>query len=307
MEQEKKRILPTVSLQDSYRLCQRMTKQDLGAFRWMVGNLPRETQSHLNAVLALLVRTERLCDIHLARAARLELLDDLREDFRNNFMEEESTDQFPALLDTMQQFSIRQQYLHDIIAAADMCVRIDRFESFDQWLQLGYRLGAGTLLSAIPITGIEKPDYEPLAMKCGQAIYLTHLLNDIVDEIQKLEYFMPAADIEKFSVDLARHNPSNPSEEILQLIKFQIERIEKLFHDGGNLVNYLSLDGKRVMTSVISVTWNLLMKMKRNPKKLLLNSFSLSQKEMFGFRLKHLMGLENAPAILPLATDRDQH
>ncbi|MGI9519026.1 MAG: phytoene/squalene synthase family protein, partial [Pirellulaceae bacterium] len=267
--EEKKRVLPPVTLDESYRLCQQRVHEDLGSHRWILGNLAREQRPHVYAVLALSVRSARLCDIHLGCNARLELLDDLREDFRNNFMEEESTDQFPALLDTRNRFEIPEQYLHDIVATADMCVRIDRFSSFDQWLQLGCRMGGGTLLSLIPVIGAEHKDYEAAAMSCGQAIWLTHLLRDICDEIQKLEYFLPTEDLDEFGVDLSKHNPLRPDKALLRLIRLNVERIEKLFEEGGQLVRYLSRDGQRILKSLISMYWTLLMKIKLHPEQVL--------------------------------------
>lgn len=237
----------------------------------------------------------------------MDQLEDMREDFRNNFMEEESTDQFPALLDTMKRFSIPQQYLHDIIAAADMCVRIERFHDFDQWLQLGCRLGGGTLLSLIPVIGFEKEGYESSAICCGQAIVLTQLLCDITDEIQKLEYFMPVADLEQFQVDIARHNPAKPTAEMIRMIRFQVGRIEELFASGATVVNYLNLDGQRIMRTVVSVYWNLLMKIKLTPEKFLQGTGNLSRRERFAFKLKHVLGLEGGVAVLPNASDHDHH
>jgi phytoene/squalene synthetase len=237
----------------------------------------------------------------------MDLLEDLREDFRNNFMEEESTDQFPALLDTMQRFSIPQQYLHDIVAAADMCGRIERFTSFDQWLQLGCRLGGGTLLSLLPIVGIEKPEHEQSAIQCGQAIYLTHLLADITDEIQKLEYFLPAEDVDEFQVNLAKHNPAKPTREMSRLIRLQVSRIEKLFQGGGLVVNHLNLDGQRVMRTVVSVYWNLLMKIKLEPEKFLTGQGNLTRREQLWFKLKHLMGLEGGVSVLPDPSEHEHH
>ncbi len=299
MDEEKKRILPEVTLEESYKICDRWVADRLKPYAWMGGNIASGSRRYFHAVLALAARTEKMCDIHVGRAARLDQLADFREDFRNNFMEEESTDQFPALLDTVKRFGIPQQYLHDIVLAADMCGRIERFQNFDQWLQLGCRLGGGTLLSLIPIVGAEKQGYEATALSCGQAIYLTHLLADISDEIQKLEYFLPAEIVDEFNVDLTKHNPAKPAKEILRLIRYLVGHIEKQFQAGGSIVKYLNLDGQRVMKTVISVYWNLLMKIKVEPEKVILGEGNLTRKEQFWFKLKHLMGLEGGVVVLP--------
>ncbi len=295
----KKRILPPVTLDASYKLCQQMVRDELNQYRWTISNLPRDMRPFVYSVLALTLRSRRLADIHISKTGRQEMLDDLREDMRNNFMEEESTDQFPALLDTMTRHAIPQQYLQDIVASADMCLHIDRFQNFDQWLQLGYRIGGGTLMALISIWGAEKQGYEESAMCCGQAIYLTHLLADILDEIQKMEHYLPAEDLQSFNVDLDRHNPTNPQPELLRLIRLMVERIENLYERGGQVVNHLSLDGQRVMKTIITVGWNLLMKIKAEPENTLQAQINLSKNELMRLKLKHMMGLEGGVRVIP--------
>ena len=303
MVEKKKRVLPTVTLDGSYRLCRERVRQRYAGWTWIAWNLDRQERDPLFAILALTARTEKLCDIHVAKAARGELLEDLREDFRNNFMEEESTDQFPALLDTMQRFRIPQQYLHDIVAAADMCLRIDRFSSFDQWLQVGCRMGGGTMLAAAPVVGVKKAGFEPAAIQLGQALYLTWLLNDIADEIQKLQFFLPTDELNRFKVDLERHNPANVSADMLSLWGELISRIENLYRAGATFVEYLGLDGERVFTSLVSMGWHLLMQMKSNPRALFANSSELAAPVKMGFQIKHVLGLESAKGLIRKSAD----
>ncbi len=298
-----KRILPTVTLEQSFQLSRQRALEAVGEYRWAIGNVPRDDRRHLYSILALSARSAALCDIHIGKTARLDLLDDLREDMRNNFMEEESTDQFPALLDTMRRFHIPQQYLHDIVAAADMCLRIDQFDSFDQWLQFGYRMGGGTMLSVCPIFGSGTADHESSAIACGQAIWLTWLLDDIGHEIQKLQYFLPQEDVQQLSVDLEKHNPVEPDKAMLRLIRLLVSRIESLYEQGGQVVRHLELDGQRTMRSLISVFWNRLAEIKMDPARILIAGRRPGDKPGFRYRFRHLMGLEGGVPVLPETGD----
>jgi phytoene/squalene synthetase len=152
-----------------------------------------------------------------------------------------------------------------------------------------------------------REDYESSAMSLGQAIYLTHFLNDIADEIQKLEYFLPADDVDALQVDLKRHNPARPSPPMLGLMHSLVQRIEQLYRDGGVLVNYLSLDGQRAIRSLVDVSWDLLMKIKREPQTAFLDSIQLTQKEWLKYRWKHLMGLEGGVEVLSRGSGPDHH
>ncbi len=299
---EKKRQLPPVTLEESYRMCTRLVRQSLHGWLWAAGNLPRETKNNLAAILALSVRSFSLCDIHIGRAARDEMLEEVREDLRNNLMDEEITDQYAAVVDTMRRFEIPQQYIHDIVSAADYCLRLDRFETFDDWLVFGFRLGGSTLVACGHVVQAEREGFESAATCCGQAIQLTHLLGCVCSEVQQLEFFMPRQDIEAFAVDLDKLNPQKPQQPMLELIRHQVSRIEKLFQEGGQIVNYLSLDGRRVVTTLISVFWHQLMKIKTNPQMILAEPLRLTSRDRFHFHLKHVLGIEGGVSVL-----RDEH
>ena len=94
---------------------------------------------------------------------------------------------------------------------------------------------------------------------------------------------------------------------MIRLIRLQVARIEQLFYEGGPLLNYLALDGRRILKTIVSVSWNMLMKIKQDPAKVLLASQELSPAERFRFRLKHLMGLEGGVVVLPADADHDHH
>ncbi len=301
--EEKKRQLPTVTLEESYQLCRASVRRHLGQYLFAMSNLPFDEQRHLHAVLAFMLRCQQLSDINLGRAARMELLEETREDLRNNLMDEESTSEFRALVDTFRKFEIPQQYIHDMVSAADMCVRLERFETFDHWLQFGCRLGGSTMLATTQVFDTRGNNIESTAIQCGQAIQLTYLLGTICCDLRRLEFFMPARDIEEYSIDLDRIIPSNPDESVIRLIQMQVSRIESLFREGGKIVNHLALDGQRVMRSVISVSWNQLMKIKQEPRHFLTQKPELSNWERLQFRAKHLLGLEGGAEVLPVKSD----
>ena len=42
---KKKRLLPSVTLAESYRLCRQRTQQALSSYRWLIGNLPKDRKT----------------------------------------------------------------------------------------------------------------------------------------------------------------------------------------------------------------------------------------------------------------------
>lgn len=292
--EREKRSLPAITLEQSYRICHHLVRKHLGSYQWCVWNLHKEKLRHLEAVFALAIRANLLCDIHLGRRARLDQFDDLREDLRNNLMREETSSQHYALVNTITEFNIPQQFVHDILSAPDYCARRQQFETFDQWLQLGCRIGGSTMMCCATILGLEKDGHESAALSCGQAIYSTYLLGEVCCEIQKFQFFMPHEDIDAFEIDLQRINPMNPDKSVIRLIRLQVERIERLFYDGGRIMEFLTRDGQRVMKSVFAAFWTKLMQIKFEPQSILVAPNRLTRHDQFRLRLKHLLGTEGS-------------
>lgn len=288
-----KRILPTISLDDSYRLCRRRVRDALARYGWLASSLSRDSRRHVEAILALSARSARLSDVHTGRAARLEMLDDLREDMRDNLMGEESTDQFPALFDTVRRFDIPLQFPHDIVSAADYCLRHERMETFDQWLQAGQRLGGGTVLSIAAIFHARGKEFWPAAVACGQAVWLTHLLDNVARDVQTLQFWLPARDVATAGVDLQRHRPDDPEPELAQLIESLATRIEPLFELGSAIVRYTDLDGQRSFGSLLAVFRDRLHRLQRHPASVL--EGGTSRGTAWQHRLRHLLGWPGPP------------
>ncbi len=247
-----RRRLPTVTSEESYRVCEDRLRATLDDYRWLVSSLSRETRRHVAAVTALTLRAAQLCDLRVGRAARMEMLDDLREDLRNNLMEEESTDQFPALLNTIRTAGIPLQFPHDIVSAPDYCLRVTQFGSFDDWLQFGYRLGGGTLLSLAPIFDASGDGHVPAAISLGQAICLTWLLGEMGRDVQTMTFYLPIEEMRELSIDFERHQASQPVPELVRLVSSLAGRIEELFAAGESFVDCVGPEGQRCLGSLLT-------------------------------------------------------
>ena len=94
---------------------------------------------------------------------------------------------------------------------------------------------------------------------------------------------------------------------MLQVVRMQVARIEKLFEQGGSIVSHLDLDGRRTMKSLISMFWKRLMDIKSDPAQMLRVGPSPKGNSFLRFRLRHLMGLEGKSPLLPGNSGNGQH
>lgn len=294
--------LPPISLDESYTLCRKIAREKFSEFSWTIGNLPKDQCRHIYAIMAFLAKAMELQDINVSPVARRKEWQEWSESVRDAFRDRETEPELVALVDTIEQFEISREYLFDVLAGVDLALRCKNFEAFDQWLQLGSRIGGSIMLSAMPVLGFEEKGYEEAALACGEAIYLTQLIDEMGTGFHKVMHYAPRVDARKYGVNLEAINPKEPGKEFNRFIRRLVSRIEPLFEEGGKLIPYLSFDGKRVMRTLISIHWTLLMKMKVDPEGVLQNAHQLTKKDLLKFRFKHLMGWEGGVPYLEEAS-----
>ena len=142
---------------------------------------------------------------------------------------------------------------------------------------------------------------------CGQAIYLTWLLGHVCADPQNLKFFLPRQDAAYLGADLLDGRHDQPDKAMLRLIWMQVARIEKLFQQGSRLLDFLETDGRRTLTTLLSISWHQLMKIKREPSAILGESIGLTSKEKFQFRMKHVLGLEGGSSAISANSAGDGH
>ncbi len=298
--------MTSVSLDESYRLCRKIARQSFSKHSWLVSNLPRDRKRHVHALAAFLSRAIELLDVQVSAKVRREEWSLWRDELRDALRGKDCKPELVALVDTVEQFEISREYLFDIQAGVEMGIRCQKIDAFDQWMQLGSRIGGSFLLASVPIVGFDEPGYETAAMACGEAVFLTQLIDEMGSGIQKVMHYAPRLEAEKYGVELDALNPRDPGKPFCRFVRRLVSKVEPLYADGGKLVKYLSFDGKRVFRSVVAMHWQLLMKMKGEPEGVLQNKHQLTRKDVIGLQMKHLMGLEGGVPALEDA-DADHH
>lgn len=301
-------LAPThiVSLDASYKKCAEISREWFSEYRWTVGNLPRENRKYVFALTAYLARALELMNSQVSPIARREEWSGWRDEVRDGFRQKFNSPDMPAIIDTFEKFEISREFLFDIQGGVELAIRCKKLEAFDQWMQMASRIGGSIMLSMVPVLGFEKEGYEEAALACGDALFLTQLMDEMGNGHQNLMLYAPRNMARQCDVQLEAINPKNPGIEFSRFIRLLISRIEPRFEEGGKLIKYLSFDGKRVLRSMIAVHWQMLVKMKHFPERILQDRHQLTRKEMFHLRFKHLMGLEGRVPVIEEGTD-DHH
>jgi phytoene/squalene synthetase len=246
-------------------------------------------------LLALSVKAWQLCDLRVGTAARQEMLDDLREDLRDNLMGETSSDQFPALRDSIRRLEIPQQFPHDVVSAVDYCLRAGPFTSWDDWLQLGYRLGGGTMLSVCCVFHGSRSACQGPAIAFGQAVWLTRLLFTATRDVHSMQFFLPADEVAAAEIDLDRYQPGQPHPALIELVSSLASRIAALHHSARSLPGLLDLDGRRATVALHSLFDSCLHSVMDDPSLVFRATWDeATRRGRSRQRLRHLLGLGGA-------------
>ncbi len=279
--------------------CRTAVKQLFGDYRWIGGNLPGEKQAALYAILNHLVRSADYLDLESTDGLPLDVWCEFRDDLSDAFQDQYTSADLIALVDAARKFNIPRQYFFDVLEGVDSWIRNRGFNTFDELLVFSYRMGGSSLAATIPVCGFVKSGYEDLAVTAGQAIFLTQILANMVQDIKLNKNFIAKEDIAETELSLARIKVRQASPELRHLVRLYGARIEKLMYAGGKLVEYLDFDARRSFTSLMAVHWSMLMKMRLQPELVLNPDGILTRREMFGLRTRHLMGLEGNIPVIP--------
>ena len=192
------------TVERGYKSCRSVAKSYFSDTIWMISNLPRDRRRGMDALLAQVVRTYDFLDLESPNHLSLDVWTEIRDDVADSFNEKCTSVELAALGDTCRHFKIPKQYLMDMLEGADWWTRAHQIETFDELLVMAYRLGGAAMLAAVPILGEIKQGYETAAIRCGQAVFLTQILANCVENLKRNMSLIPVEDFEACEVEMPR-------------------------------------------------------------------------------------------------------
>jgi phytoene/squalene synthetase len=277
--------------------CRRKAKRAFRKYLWMISNLPGEKKNGLYALLAFLVRLDDYLEIDSPIGLSVPVWSELRDELSDAFAGRGSPSETVALVHACDRYQVPRQFLFDVLEGVDTWIRHRGFESYDDLLVFAYRLGGAPMIAAAQIGGVVKPGFEELAIKAGQALFLTNLLANLVADVKLNQVFMARNDLATTGASLHRIKLRQPHPELRHLVRLYGARADQLLHQAGQLTEFLDYDATRSFKSLMALAWSMLIKMRINPEIVLDPAGVLTRRELLSLRFRHFLGLEgnNAP------------
>ncbi len=250
-------------LEASYVHCQQIARASASSFYYSFLLLPREQRMSMCALYAFLRRTDDLGDSAEPVECRRAALVQWRQSLRKSFSGLHDDPLLPALADTVRNCGVSRGHLEEVIDGVEMDLEPTCYETFDHLAEYCHRVASAVGLACLPIWGCTSESAAAPARSCGLAFQLTNILRDLKEDALIGRVYLPREDFERFGYSPDELQAGVWNDHFRQLMQFQIDRAERLYDAGSELVSHLSADGQRVFGSMLAVYRTLLGEIKR--------------------------------------------
>ncbi len=134
-----------------------------------------------------------------------------------------------ALQPVIKEFNLAKEHFVEIIDGMEMDIKFNRYEDFKQLQLYCYRVASVVGLLAAQIFGYTNRATLKYAHDLGMAFQLTNIIRDVGEDARRGRIYLPLDELKKANVSEDDILQSRESEEVKELIEFQIERAESFY------------------------------------------------------------------------------
>lgn len=239
----------TVTLEEGYAACRRLTRRHGTTYYWSTLVLPRVKRHHVWALYAFCRYADDIVDESpaLAPGDRSAAIAELSADLRAALTRGSSADPvLHALSHTVHAFELDHGAFDRFLGSMRMDLTVDHY---DTWADLlGYTDGSAAVIGELMLPILEPTDpaaFEP-ARDLGHAFQLTNFLRDVAEDLDRGRVYLPQEDLERFGADPRRRTAD---ERWTELMRFEIERCRSLYRSADRGIDLLPAASARCVRS----------------------------------------------------------
>ncbi|PKO26253.1 MAG: squalene synthase HpnD [Betaproteobacteria bacterium HGW-Betaproteobacteria-8] len=134
-----------------------------------------------------------------------------------------------ALAPAVAAYDLSAEHFHEIIDGMEMDLEYNRYQDFKQLQLYCYRVASVVGLLSAAIFGYSNRDTLKYAHDLGMAFQLTNIIRDVGEDARRNRIYLPLDELARFGVLEGDILQGRESEQIQQLLDFQIERAEGFY------------------------------------------------------------------------------
>jgi phytoene synthase len=219
-------------LQESYDECKRLNALHGKTYYLATLLLPKKKRPPVHALYGFARFADEIVDDLASTLSDQEKADALRtwgESVLKDLRRGKSDDLIGrALVDTVNRYSIPLEYFEAFMKSMEMDLTVTRYKTYDDLMTYVYGSAVVIGLEMLPILGYSDPRAIEAATALGTAFQLANFIRDIDEDIDRGRIYMPLDDLAKFGVTEQMLLARKLTPEIVEALKFQIQRVRDL-------------------------------------------------------------------------------
>ena len=283
----------TGGLDDAYRLCESITREQARNFYYGIRLLPAAKRSVLCAVYALARRIDDIGDGELPTEEKVRALADLRAEL--TAIGTASDPVLVAVADAARRYPVPLPAFTELVEGVEMDVTGRRYATFDDLV--GYcRCVAGSIgRLCLGVFG-SRPDTRAAeyADALGIALQQTNILRDIREDFVNGRVYLPQSELDRFGVELALDEQGALTDKdggLAELIRFSAARARTWYADGLRLIPLLDRRSAASAAAMSGIYRRLLERIEARPELVYDRRLALSGWQKAGVAARALTGL----------------
>jgi phytoene synthase len=149
-----------------------------------------------------------------------------------------------ALVDTARKFNIPHQHFVDFLHSMEMDLTTTQYQTYEDLLEYVYGSAAVIGLEMVPILGYSDQRAFESAKKLGIAFQLANFIRDVAEDLDRGRIYLPLQELAQFGVDRTMLERRVLTPEIIEALKFQIERVRQLQRESDAGIAFLDKESR---------------------------------------------------------------
>lgn len=177
-----------------------------------------------------------------------------------------------ALAPYIQQFHLVKEHFLEIIDGMEMDLQFNRYADFSQLQLYCYRVASVVGLLSAQIFGFSNRATLKYAHDLGMAFQLTNIVRDVGEDARRGRIYLPLDELKKAKVTEEDILQSKETDQVKELIEFQIERAETFYDKALNALPREDAKQQRAGLMMAAIYRTLLREIKADGAEKVLNS-----------------------------------
>jgi len=237
-----------LALAASYEECKRLNSLHGKTYYLATLLLPKNKRPYVHALYGFARYADEIVDDLASTLSAHEKADALRN-WSSGVLADlkagTSTDDIGrALVDTAHTFNIPHQHFVDFLHSMEMDLTITEYQTYDDLLEYVYGSAAVIGLEMVPVLGYSDQRAFESAQKLGIAFQLANFIRDVAEDLDRGRVYLPLQELAQFGVDRAMLERRKLTPEIIEALKFQIERVRQLQRESNAGIAFLDKESR---------------------------------------------------------------